>query len=45
MIERHVDDDERTKTDIHALRGIRTHGHSSQAIKAYVSYRVASGTG
>jgi hypothetical protein len=39
------DDDDQTKTNIHALSGIRTHGLSVQAIKAYSSDRAATGTG
>jgi hypothetical protein len=33
------------RTNIHALNGIQTHGLSVQAIKAYASERVATGTG
>jgi hypothetical protein len=39
------DDDERTRTNIHALSGIRTHGLSVKAIKAYASDRTITGTG
>jgi hypothetical protein len=40
-----VNDDECTRTHIHALSGIRSHGLSYQAINAYASDRVATGTG
>jgi hypothetical protein len=39
------DGDEQTRTNIHALSGIQTHGLSIQAIKAYASDRAAIGTG
>jgi hypothetical protein len=39
------DDDEQTRTNIHALSGIRTHGLSVKAIKAYASDRTVTGTG
>jgi hypothetical protein len=39
------DDNEHTRTNIHALSGIRTHGLSVQAIKAHASHHGASGTG
>jgi hypothetical protein len=45
MIGWQVNDDEQTKTNIHALSGIRTHSTSVQAIKAYASDRAATGTG
>jgi hypothetical protein len=32
-------------TNIHTVRGIRTHGHFVKAIKAYASHRVTTGTG
>jgi len=32
-----VNDDKYTRTNIHALSGVRTHGLSVQAIKAYAS--------
>jgi hypothetical protein len=35
----------KTRTNIHALNGIRTHDLSLQAIKAYASHRAANGTG
>jgi hypothetical protein len=38
-------DDEHTKANIHALIGIRTHGVSVQAIKAYASDCKATWTG
>jgi hypothetical protein len=34
----------KTKTNIHALSGIRTHDHSDQAIKTYALDRVATET-
>jgi hypothetical protein len=40
-----VNDDEQTRTNIHALSGIRTHHLSILAIKAYASDRTAIGTG
>jgi hypothetical protein len=40
-----VNDDEKTRTDTHALSGIRIYGFSIQATKAYSSYRAATGTG
>jgi hypothetical protein len=39
------DDDEQTRTNSHALRGIRTDDLTTQAVKAYASDRVAAGTG
>jgi hypothetical protein len=39
------DDDEQTRTNIHALSGIWTHGLSVQVITAYTSDRTATGTG
>jgi hypothetical protein len=39
------DDDEQTRTSIHTLSEIRTHSLSIQAIKAYASDRMATGTG
>jgi hypothetical protein len=39
-----VNDDEKTRTDIHALSGIRIYGFSIQATKAYSSERAATGT-
>jgi hypothetical protein len=38
-------DDKYTRTNIHALSGIRTHSISVQAIKACTSDRVATETG
>jgi hypothetical protein len=38
-------DDEQTRTNTHALSGIRTHGLSAQTIKAYASHRAATGVG
>jgi hypothetical protein len=38
-------DDDYTRTNIHALTGIRTDGLSGQAIKAYATDRAATGTG
>jgi cytochrome c553 len=35
----------KTKTNIHAVSGIRTHDLSDQAIKAYASDRAAAGSG
>jgi hypothetical protein len=45
MIGWKVNDDEYTRTNIHAISGIRIHGLSVQAIKAYASDRAVSGTG
>jgi hypothetical protein len=39
------DDDEQTRTNNHTLSGIRTHSLRVQAIKAYTSDRMATGTG
>jgi hypothetical protein len=39
-----MNEDECTRTNIHALSGIRAHGLNVQAIKAYVSDRAATGT-
>jgi hypothetical protein len=39
------DEDEQTRTNIHALSGIQTHGLSFQAIKAYDTDCTATGTG
>jgi hypothetical protein len=39
------DDYKQTRTNIHALSGIRTHGLNIQEIKAYASDHVATGTG
>jgi hypothetical protein len=39
-----VNDDELTKTNVHALSGIHAHDLSDQASKAYASDRVAIGT-
>jgi hypothetical protein len=36
------DDDEQTRTHIHALNGIRTHGLSVQAIKAHKVHKPGS---
>jgi hypothetical protein len=44
MIGWEVNDDEQTRTNIHALSGIWTHSLSIQTIKAYASERVATGT-
>jgi hypothetical protein len=40
-----VNDDEQTRTNVHALRWIRTHDLSVQAMKAYASDGAAIGTG
>jgi hypothetical protein len=45
MIGWQVNDHEQKRTNIRALSGIRTHGFSVQAIKAYASDREATGTG
>jgi hypothetical protein len=45
MIGWEVNSDEYSRTNIHALSGIRIHGLSAQAIDAYASYRAATGTG
>jgi hypothetical protein len=37
-------DDEQTRTNIHALRGIRTYGLNFQAIKVYAWDRMTTGT-
>jgi hypothetical protein len=34
----------KTRTNIHALSGIRTHDHIAQAIRTYASDRAATGT-
>jgi hypothetical protein len=39
------DDDVQMRSSIHDLSGIRTHGISVQAIKAYTSDRAAAATG
>jgi hypothetical protein len=39
------DDDKETRTNIHALIGIRTQGLSVDAIETYASERAATGTG
>jgi hypothetical protein len=39
------DGDDQTRTNIHALSGIRSHGLSIQAMKTYASDSVATGTG
>jgi hypothetical protein len=44
MIRRQVNDDEQTTRNAHALSGIRTHGHSVQAINAYASDGAATHT-
>jgi hypothetical protein len=36
--------DEQTRTNIHALSGIQTHGLSVQANRTYASDRAATGT-
>jgi hypothetical protein len=48
MIDWQMNDDDdyyQTRTNIHALSGIWTHGISVQAIKAYTSDRADTGTG
>jgi hypothetical protein len=46
MIGRQVNDDtKQTRTNIHALSGIRTHDLSIQEIKDYASDRGATGAG
>jgi hypothetical protein len=39
------DDDKWTRTNIHALSGIRIRGLNDQTIKAYASGRAAAGNG
>jgi hypothetical protein len=45
MIGLQANDDEQTRTNIHALSGIRIHSLSVQAIKAYASDRKSTVTG
>jgi hypothetical protein len=45
MVGWQVNDDEKMRTNIHTLSGIQTHSLSVQAIKAYASDGMATGTG